>query len=109
MDVSVAEPPDFELSDFILAGYSGLRPNVLSVASDCGQPLEHRPGVFLLRCSAMHGDSGAPILVFKDDKYSVAGVFSAVVGWVDGYASLVVSASSFLYALRVEGGQSLTK
>jgi protease YdgD len=109
LDVSVAEPPNIQPSDFMLAGYSGLRPNVLSVASDCGQPSDSRPGVFLQLCSAMQGDSGAPLLVFKDGKYAVAGVFSAVVGWEGGFASLAIAASSFSDALRVELRQMIVK
>ena len=109
LDISHVEPTDLEQPDFMLAGYSGLRPNVLSVASDCGRPLENWPGIFLQRCSAMHGDSGAPLLVLKDGKYAVAGVFSAVVGWGGSFASLSVSASSFSEALRVVRAQVLMK
>lgn len=91
----------------MLAGYSGLRPNVLSVALDCGRPLENWTGVLLQRCSARHGDYGAPLLILKDGKYTVAGVFSAVVGWGGSFASLSVPASSFLDVLGAEREQLL--
>lgn len=109
LNVSKIEPNAPEPSDFRLAGYSGLRPNVLSIASDCGQPLANLPSFFLQRCSAMRGDSGAPLLVFKDGQYTVAGVFSAVVSWEDGFASLSVSASQFSKALRIERERELMK
>ena len=102
LGIAEMEFRELEHLDFILAGYSGLRPNVLSVASDCGRPLNNAPGIFLQHCSAMRGDSGAPLIVLKDGKYIVAGVFSAVVGWGDSFASLSVSASIFSDALRIE-------
>lgn len=109
LNISHVEITNLEQPDFMLAGYSGLRPNVLSVALDCGRPLENWPGGFLQRCSAMHGDSGAPLLVLKDGKYTVAGVFSAVVGWGSSFASLSVPASSFSDVLGVELEQNLMK
>jgi len=104
LDVMQLDHSEAEHEDLILAGYSGLRPNVLSLASDCGQPLARSTGPFLLRCSAMSGDSGAPLLLRQDGKYRVVGVFSSVVGWGDGYASVSVSAALFMNALHPESG-----
>lgn len=92
--------PDAEHLEWVLAGYSGLRPNVLSLASDCGQPLDGPAGVLLQSCSTMAGDSGAPLLIRQDGTYYVAGAFSSIVGWGDGYASLSVPTASFLDALH---------
>lgn len=63
----------------ILAGYSALRPHVLSVADDCG---EWRVGtawqVGLAHCSVMQGDSGAPVLIETADGPRLVGVLSIV-------------------------------
>jgi V8-like Glu-specific endopeptidase len=109
LEVSDTEINNAAPSDFKLAGYSGLRPNVLSVASDCGEPLPNAPGYLLQRCAAMRGDSGAPLLMLRHGKYTVVGVFSAVVGWDDGFASLSVSASSFVNSLEIESLRYTTK
>lgn len=101
-DVLTFSPEDPEQRDFKLAGYSGLRPNVLSIASDCGQPLKSAPDIILQRCSAMQGDSGAPILVLKDGKYLVAGVLAAVTGSGESFKSLAISTSQFSDALAKE-------
>jgi protease YdgD len=89
---------------FRLAGYAGLRPNVLSVAGDCGAPLSAREDVLLQHCSAMPGDSGAPLLVFSNGTYRVAGVFSGIVGHGSGFVSLSVPASHFAAALSQTTG-----
>lgn len=109
LGVSDQEFTALEQSNFLLAGYSGLRPNVLSAVSDCGRPLENSPGIFLQKCSVMQGDSGAPLLVFKDGKYTVAGVLSAVVRLGGSFASLSVSSSAFSEALSIESGKALLK
>ncbi|WP_245514036.1 trypsin-like serine peptidase [Antarcticimicrobium luteum] len=85
-----------------LAGYAGLRPHVLSVAEDCGAwtPLAQR-GIALTACSAMPGDSGAPLLVERDGALLVAGVFSTIVVTEGGIPhSLAVAAPVFAPALR---------
>lgn len=84
-----------EDANLVLAGYPNLRPNVLSLAYDCGLPSERYKDAFLLSCSAMQGDSGAPLLLLKDGKYNVAGVFSSLVTWGNGYSSLSVAADFF--------------
>jgi protease YdgD len=85
-------PEDAKL---MLAGYPNLRPNVLSLAPDCGLTSGSYKDAFLLSCSAMQGDSGAPLLLLQDGKYSVAGVFSSIVTWGNGYSSLSVPAALF--------------
>ena len=105
LNLAQLTPSDFEQSDFRLAGYSGLRPNVLSVASDCGPPLGNWFNIILQKCSAMRGDSGAPLLVFRDGKYAVAGVLSSTVVWQSGLASLSISNSEFSDALSLENGR----
>lgn len=101
LNISLSPPADFENADFKLAGYPSLRPNVLSVASDCARPLKSPPNILLQRCSAMKGDSGAPLLVFNDGKYLVAGVFSTIVGSGDSFISLAISPSEFSEALNI--------
>lgn len=86
---------DRDNSDFQLAGYSGLRPYVLSVAKDCGSPLERSRNVLVQRCSVMQGDSGAPLLKFEAGEYSVVGVLSSIVRWQDAPASLSIPASTY--------------
>jgi len=51
-----------------LAGYSGLRPHVLSVDPDCGPvKLAVAEPMLLHRCASMAGDSGAPLLLAGPD------------------------------------------
>jgi protease YdgD len=92
VNLAAGIPEDAKL---MLAGYPNLRPNVLSLAPDCGLPFSGYKNAFLLSCSAMQGDSGAPLLVLKDGKYSVAGVFSSIVTWENRYSSLSVPAALF--------------
>jgi protease YdgD len=68
-----------QVNTVMLAGYAGLRSQVLSVANDCNpsrvDPIE---GVFVGRCSAMFGDSGAPFLTVEDGRVEIVGVLSSV-------------------------------
>ncbi|MEZ5716007.1 MAG: trypsin-like peptidase domain-containing protein [Paracoccaceae bacterium] len=57
-----------------LAGYAGLRPHVLTRADDCGRPLTVG-GALLAACSAMPGDSGAPLLWQGRDGTGREGLF----------------------------------
>ena len=82
--------------DFLLPGYAGLRPNVLSIAADCGVPHGNTKNAILQRCSTMSGDSGAPLIVSVDGEYKIAGVFSSIVGYGSTFASLVVPSSQFI-------------
>ncbi len=85
----------------MLAGYAGLRPHVLSLAEDCGgwRPFESE-GVALTDCSAMPGDSGAPLLVQREGELGVAGVFSTIVTTdTEAVYSLAVMTSVFEAAI----------
>lgn len=64
-----------------LAGYSGLRPHVLTVDPDCG-PLRFAGGgaPLLNRCTAMAGDSGAPLLLTGNGPPRIVAVLSGFVG-----------------------------
>ncbi|WP_299928707.1 trypsin-like serine protease [uncultured Pelagimonas sp.] len=105
LDIFQSAPKGLEQWDFKLAGYTGLRPNALSVASDCGLPLESWPNTLLQRCSAMRGDSGAPLLVVKEDDYLVVGVFSSIVSRGEENLSLSVAAAEFLEPWSIEYGK----
>ena len=80
---------------FMLAGYAGLRPEVLSVARECGTPLAGVPAAVMLRCAAMQGDSGAPVLVRQGGSYAVAAVFSSVMTRGEDVFSLAIAPSAF--------------
>ncbi|MEI4263605.1 trypsin-like serine peptidase [Roseovarius sp. D0-M9] len=86
----------------VLAGYSGLRPHVLSVADDCGEwHIGDDWQVGLARCSAMQGDSGAPILINAVDGPKLVGVLSIVGIDSDQTAwSVAVPSATFLPALE---------
>lgn len=104
-NVLADEPERLTDEEFHLPGYSGLRSNVLSVASDCGRPLvEVDNTVFLQGCSIMRGDSGAPLLVRRGEEYFVVGVLSATVSWGSGFGSLTVPVSRFEAAILAETG-----
>ena len=66
-----------------LAGYPRLRPHVLSVNMDCNgaQLRKSKTGDFIAaQCAAISGDSGGPILFFKDGKVTIIAVLSG--GWI---------------------------
>jgi protease YdgD len=65
-------------SSMLHAGYSADRPHILSVHEDCdlvgvtgGVPL------LLHQCDAVEGDSGSPLLLFRDGRYGVIGLHTA--------------------------------
>ncbi|MDQ2095207.1 trypsin-like serine peptidase [Rhodalgimonas zhirmunskyi] len=60
-----------------MPGYAGLRPHHLTVARDCG-PTLIASGVLLTQCSAMQGDSGAPLVLEQDGQHFVLGPLSVV-------------------------------
>lgn len=101
--IPLADPGAAETAgaDVRLAGYAALRPHVLSVAEECGPwRLAAQAGLALTTCSAMPGDSGAPLLVAQDGRLSVAGVFSTIVVTGDGRPySLAIAAHVFAAAL----------
>ncbi|WP_137700062.1 trypsin-like serine peptidase [Marimonas lutisalis] len=60
-----------------MPGYAGLTPHVLSVARDCGRPLAVA-GRLMAACSAMPGDSGAPLFWDGADGLRLLGIATAV-------------------------------
>lgn len=77
-----------------MAGYAGLRPHVLSLAEDCGAWQPREGGALAeTRCSAMQGDSGAPVLVMTGDGPRVLGLLSTLVTGRDGLRALAVPAA----------------
>ncbi len=105
LEVLTSTLSDFADHKFQLAGYAGLRPHVLSVAADCGGPQGRTANALLQTCSAMAGDSGAPVLISISGKYLVAGVFSSIVGYRNGFSSLTVPGSAFIEALKEESAE----
>jgi len=100
------DAPELRGRTAMLAGYAGLRSQVLTIADDCGS-LDLDPGVAVLvaRCSAMFGDSGAPLLVMGDRGARVAGVLSSVVVKQGVALSIGPSIASFRDALRLAIGE----
>ena len=80
-----------------MPGYAGLRPHVLSLASDCGAAVPWEGGaLFAYRCAAMPGDSGAPLLA--DGK--IVAVMSALVGSEDGIVAVAIPVAKPADVLR---------
>ncbi|WP_240482170.1 trypsin-like serine peptidase [Ruegeria marisrubri] len=85
---------------YLLAGYAGLRPHVLSTNRDCGPPQEHAgQKVHLQKCPAMAGDSGAPILTEENGRMRVVGVLSSVAATETGVVSIAIPVAGFADAL----------
>lgn len=82
-----------------LAGYAGLRPQVLSVAKDCGTITSSVLPILQVRCAAMRGDSGGPLLVQQGASWHVIGVFSSLFQRADGIIGAAVPADRVQQAL----------
>jgi len=84
-----------------LAGYPGLRDQVLSVDKTCGQANVRPFGDLLAhRCAMMYGDSGGPLLLLKDGKASIIAVNSGLVATGDDIVSVAVPAGKFADPIR---------
>lgn len=71
--------PENSLPDsatLVLAGYPAIRQHVLSVDEDCHGP-EHATGnIMIVRCAAMAGDSGGPVMMLKGNEAIIVAVFT---------------------------------
>lgn len=84
------EPVDATRDRLWMAGYSGLRPHVLTVADECGTArIIGSAGVIETHCPAMPGDSGAPLLVERNGTIIVAGILSS--GGPDAEGDLITT------------------
>ncbi|WP_319825535.1 trypsin-like serine peptidase [Thalassovita sp.] len=85
---------------YSLAGYAGLRPHILSHATDCGPPRTGTPKASIIQtCAVMKGDSGAPVLVQNGPDIAVIGILSAT-GILNGQPhSIATPVSTFTQAL----------
>ena len=63
----------------ILSGFAGLAPDRLTVAHDCGRPLAVA-GQLLAACSAMPGDSGAPLFWITPQGARLLGITTSISG-----------------------------
>ncbi|MEM9550684.1 MAG: trypsin-like serine protease [Pseudomonadota bacterium] len=87
--------------DVTLAGYSGLREHVLSLARDCGTGRFDSDSQTLVQfCSAMSGDSGAPIIATPDGKPSLAAILTGVLPRAEGFFSVGIPVANFEAELR---------
>ena len=74
-----SELPPRTDGEIALAGYASDREYVLSVHKGCVAKLdEDNPGVVTHNCDTI-GESGAPILLFKDNDASIIGIHSSIV------------------------------
>ncbi|MEL6640842.1 MAG: trypsin-like serine protease [Pseudomonadota bacterium] len=92
---------DSSVTGPVLAGYAGLRPQVVSVANDCG-PARAAIGLpfIQVRCAAMRGDSGGPLLERREAGWRVVGVFSSLLQRTDGVVGAAVPVQRFREALE---------
>lgn len=91
---------------FALSGYSGARPHVQSLATDCVYAIAYRtPNILAHRCPALWGDSGAPLLLIEGGKSFVIGAMSGFPSGVDEPPATGPSAMAFRGAvLEALGG-----
>lgn len=77
-----------------VAGYSGLRPHVLSVTNDCPVSSES-DGLLRGICPVMRGDSGAPLLTGPDQPPGVVAILSRVTPTSKGVSALFLPVALF--------------
>jgi len=98
-DATGAEAGFLETSEtvsesFAVAGYAGLRPHVLSMATDCAENRSQQIGaerLLLHNCAIMAGDSGGPVLVTENGALKIAAINIAV--WTDSENNAVTAIS----------------
>ncbi|MBT8155042.1 trypsin-like serine protease [Epibacterium ulvae] len=93
----LSDAPEHDVANgtISLAGYAGLRPQVLSHATDCGETsFRHGQGIFRSQCSVMQGDSGAPIFVIENGKIRIIAVLSAIAVSGQGLFNIAVPVST---------------
>lgn len=79
-----------------MAGYPAVRKYVMSADMECKGP-HFREGraLFVHRCAAMRGDSGAPLLLFQDGKATVVAVLSGEGAGQDEVIGVSVPVATF--------------
>lgn len=77
-----------------VAGYSGLRPHVLSVTDGCSVSSK-ADGLLRGICPVMQGDSGAPLLTGSAERPSVAAIVSSIAPTVEGVSVLFLPVAMF--------------
>lgn len=91
--------PAQPVAELSVAGYSGLRPHVLSLAGPCEPQAPRRlRDIAVVDCPIMQGDSGAPLLVDGADGPEVVGILSKGLATPEGARGL------FLGVRLFEGG-----
>lgn len=84
-----------------LAGYPGLRDQVLSVDKACERARVNHFGALLAhRCAAMHGDSGGPLLLLKNGAAVIIAVNSGLVATGGEVIPVAVPSALFAKAAR---------
>ncbi len=83
-----------------LAGYPAVRRHVMSADMDCEAARFHDDRALLVhRCAVMKGDSGAPLLLFRDGKATVVAVLSGGMAGRGEIVSVSVPVASFHRAI----------
>ncbi len=94
-----------------LAGYPAVRRNVMSADMDCEGARFHDGRALLVhRCAVMKGDSGAPLLLFRDGKATIVAVLSGGRVGRDEILSVSVPVASFHRTImEIMGGKRAVK
>jgi protease YdgD len=81
--------------ELVRAGYSQDRAHLLAMHRGCAAVAADPAGVILHRCDSNHGDSGSPLLLFRDGVPKIVGIHVAVLKRGSEAIGAAVSASSF--------------
>lgn len=63
-------------ANLVLAGYPAIRQHVLSVDEDCHEPEFATGNIMIVRCAAMAGDSGGPVMMLTGNQAIIVAVFT---------------------------------